>query len=133
MADFKDAHVIEIPVDEEHQQKINTFSAIQHQPLMEISQSPGHLLFLKFWQTEEDLFACQISAKEPQSTTLFLAILFSSSFAGTGRCGGSGRERARGEQGLDEVYSGVDDEGCEFRFVQGASDWEKNEEFECGD
>nr|GMD97968.1 homeobox-leucine zipper protein PROTODERMAL FACTOR 2-like [Ipomoea batatas] len=43
----EDAHVVvEIPVDEEHQQKkqITICCAIQHHPLMEISRSPGHLL-----------------------------------------------------------------------------------------
>lgn len=65
---MKDAHVVEIPVDEEHQQKVlccmNTTTAIQHHPLMEISQSPGHLLLLKLWQREEDLFGRRISLKE---------------------------------------------------------------------
>ncbi|KAH9804508.1 hypothetical protein KPL71_002154 [Citrus sinensis] len=68
MAEMKDAHVVEIPVDEEHQQKVlccmNTTTAIQHHPLMEISQSPGHLLLLKLWQREEDLFGRRISLKE---------------------------------------------------------------------
>ncbi|KAF6143878.1 hypothetical protein GIB67_009859 [Kingdonia uniflora] len=31
---------------------------------MEISQSPGHLLLLKLWQREEDLFGRRISMKE---------------------------------------------------------------------
>ncbi|CDP13652.1 unnamed protein product [Coffea canephora] len=70
MAETKDAHVVvEIPVDEEHQQKLisamsTTSSAIQHHPLMEISQSPGHLLLLKLWQREEDLFGRKIAIKE---------------------------------------------------------------------
>lgn len=70
MAETKDAHVVvEIPVDEEHQQKLisatnTTSSAIQHHPLMEISQSPGHLLLLKLWQREEDLFGHKIAIKE---------------------------------------------------------------------
>ncbi|GMP64885.1 hypothetical protein CsSME_00025937 [Camellia sinensis var. sinensis] len=64
MADSKDAHiVVEIPVDEEHQQKL-TFSAMQNHPLSEISQSPGHLLLLKLWQREEDLFGRRIAMKE---------------------------------------------------------------------
>ncbi|XP_057485311.1 uncharacterized protein LOC130771672 [Actinidia eriantha] len=96
MADFKDAHIVEIPIDEEHQQKNNTISAIQHHPLMEISRSPGHLLLLKLWQREEDLFARRISAKETRIDSikreifqlcfffflfhaLFLTILFTSS------------------------------------------------------
>ncbi|XP_019194119.1 PREDICTED: uncharacterized protein LOC109188075 [Ipomoea nil] len=67
MAEMKDAHVVvEIPVDEEHQQKkqIAISSAIQHHPLMEISRSPGHLLLLKLWQREEELFGRRIAAKE---------------------------------------------------------------------
>ncbi|XWS11438.1 hypothetical protein CRYUN_Cryun38cG0083000 [Craigia yunnanensis] len=31
---------------------------------MEISQSPGHLLLLKLWQREEDLFGRKIALKE---------------------------------------------------------------------
>ncbi|KAL1820869.1 hypothetical protein ACET3Z_015738 [Daucus carota] len=69
MADHKNAHhIVEIPVDEEHQQKIlsamATISAIQNHPLMEISNSPGHLLLLKLWQREEDLFGRKIAKKE---------------------------------------------------------------------
>lgn len=72
MAESKnDVHVIEIPaIDEEHhrQQKQGSenpvVSAIQHHPLMEISQSPGHLLLLKLWQREEDLFGRRIAIKE---------------------------------------------------------------------
>ncbi|KAK9268586.1 hypothetical protein L1049_000340 [Liquidambar formosana] len=100
MAESKDTHIVEIPVDEEHQQKLNaamnTFSAIQHHPLMEISESPGHLLLLKLWQREEDLFGRRISLKETRMDTIrreifqlccfffifhgfFLTILFTSS------------------------------------------------------
>lgn len=96
---MKDAHVVEIPVDEEHQQKlisaVDAFSAIQHHPLMEISQSPGHLLLLKLWQREEDLFGRRIAMKETRLDvirreifqlccfffifhSLFLTILFTS-------------------------------------------------------
>ena len=74
MAEMKDAHVVEIPVDEEHQQKVlccmNTTTAIQHHPLMEISQSPGHLLLLKLWQREEDLFGRRISLKESRMDSI---------------------------------------------------------------
>ncbi|KAH9804509.1 hypothetical protein KPL71_002154 [Citrus sinensis] len=98
---MKDAHVVEIPVDEEHQQKVlccmNTTTAIQHHPLMEISQSPGHLLLLKLWQREEDLFGRRISLKESRMDSskreifqlccfflvfhgFFLTLLFTSSF-----------------------------------------------------
>ncbi|GKV36471.1 hypothetical protein SLEP1_g44599 [Rubroshorea leprosula] len=68
MADMKDAHVVEIPVDEEHKQKLSC--AIQHHPLMEISQSPGHLLLLKLWQREEDLFGRRISLKETRMDSI---------------------------------------------------------------
>lgn len=100
MAEMKGAHVVEIPVfDEEHQQEListmDAFSAIQHHPLMEISQSPGHLLLLKLWQREEDLFGRRIAMKETRLDvirreifqlccfffifhTLFLTILFTS-------------------------------------------------------
>ena len=68
MAEVKEAHVVEIPVDEEHKQKqlcvVDVISAIQHHPLMEIAQSPGHLLLLKLWQREEDLFGRRIGLKE---------------------------------------------------------------------
>ncbi|KAF5727875.1 hypothetical protein HS088_TW21G00014 [Tripterygium wilfordii] len=75
MADMKDSHVVEIPVDEEHQQKklvcvMDTISAIQHHPLMEISQSPGHLLLLKLWQREEDLFGRVVAAKESRMDSI---------------------------------------------------------------
>ncbi|GMH05880.1 hypothetical protein Nepgr_007720 [Nepenthes gracilis] len=70
MAESKDSHIVEIPVSEEHENHRKTItitdpiSAIQHHPLMEISRSPGHLLLLKLWQREEDLFARRIAIKE---------------------------------------------------------------------
>ncbi|KAE8713730.1 PA200 protein [Hibiscus syriacus] len=68
MAEMADTHIVEIPVDEERQQKLScalaTISAIQNHPLMEISRSPGHLLLLKLWQREEDLFGRRIVLKE---------------------------------------------------------------------
>ncbi|KAK4850031.1 hypothetical protein QYF36_003223 [Acer negundo] len=74
MAEMKDTHIVEIPVDEEHQQKVlcclNTITAIQHHPLMEISQSPGHLLLLKLWQREEDRFGRRISLKESRMDSI---------------------------------------------------------------
>ncbi|KAL5548832.1 hypothetical protein UlMin_004063 [Ulmus minor] len=102
MAERKDTHIVEIPVDEEHQKKllcvntIDTISAIQHHPLTEISQSPGHLLLLKLWQREEDLFGRRIARKETRMDSikreifqlccffllfhgLFLIIMFTSS------------------------------------------------------
>ncbi|KAJ0047197.1 hypothetical protein Pint_03658 [Pistacia integerrima] len=100
MAETKDAHVVEIPVDEEHQNKVlycmKTITAIQHHPLTEISQSPGHLLLLKLWQRDEDLFGRRIALKESRMDSirremfqlcclfllfhgLFLTMLFTSS------------------------------------------------------
>ncbi|KAL3333711.1 hypothetical protein AABB24_033664 [Solanum stoloniferum] len=75
MEESKDCHVIvEIPVDEEHQQKlssaITTITAIQNHPLMEISKSPGHLLLLKLWQREEDLSGRRIAAKETRMDSI---------------------------------------------------------------
>ncbi|KAL3734543.1 hypothetical protein ACJRO7_023833 [Eucalyptus globulus] len=68
-SEMKDAHLIEIPVDEEHREKLSSaangmLAAIQHHPLMEISRSPGHLLLLKLWQREEALFGRQAALKE---------------------------------------------------------------------
>ncbi|KAH7574709.1 hypothetical protein JRO89_XS03G0333500 [Xanthoceras sorbifolium] len=45
-------------------------TAIQHHPLMEISQSPGHLLLLKLWQREEDRFGRRISLKESRMDSI---------------------------------------------------------------
>ncbi|XP_062079152.1 uncharacterized protein LOC133783515 [Humulus lupulus] len=70
MAETKHTHIVEIPVDEEHLQKssstnmVSLSSAIQHHPLMEISNSPGHLLLLKLWQREEDLYGRRMARKE---------------------------------------------------------------------
>ncbi|XP_009623641.1 uncharacterized protein LOC107784600 [Nicotiana tabacum] len=69
MAETKECHVIvEIPVDEEHQNKL--VCAIQHHPLTEISKSPGHLLLLKLWQREEDLSGRRIAAKETRMDSI---------------------------------------------------------------
>ncbi|CAN8301751.1 unnamed protein product [Cochlearia groenlandica] len=74
MAGTKDSHIVEIPVDKERQQEqrlvpvsnpgIGTLRAIQQHPLSEISESPGHLLLLKLWQREEDLFCRRVLLKE---------------------------------------------------------------------
>ncbi|XVF70975.1 hypothetical protein PTKIN_Ptkin11bG0205300 [Pterospermum kingtungense] len=69
MAEIKDTHTVEIPVDEKHQQNkllcaLTTVTAIQNHPLMEISESSGHLLLLKLWQREEHLFGRRIALKE---------------------------------------------------------------------
>ncbi|KAL8215671.1 hypothetical protein R6Q57_022508 [Mikania cordata] len=60
MADSKNAHhhVVEILVD------------LQDHPLMEISESPGHLLLLKLWQREEHLFGGRITRKETRINAL---------------------------------------------------------------
>ncbi|XP_077236595.1 uncharacterized protein LOC143878177 [Tasmannia lanceolata] len=106
MADSRDTHIVEIPIDEENLQRklstINDLSVIQHHPLMEISQSPGHLLLLKLWQREEDLFGRRIAIKETRIDNikrqvfqlccfffafhaLFFTILFTSSIQPTCR------------------------------------------------
>ncbi|KAI3686164.1 hypothetical protein L1987_79837 [Smallanthus sonchifolius] len=43
---------------------------LQDHPLMEISESPGHLLLLKLWQREEHLFGGRIACKETRIDTL---------------------------------------------------------------
>ncbi|KAF8099117.1 hypothetical protein N665_0251s0041 [Sinapis alba] len=74
MAGSKDSHIVEIPVDEEHKEKQQQqlvmvptqgiLRVIQQHPLSEISESPGHLLLLKLWQREEDLFCRRVLRKE---------------------------------------------------------------------
>ncbi|CAD5335028.1 unnamed protein product [Arabidopsis thaliana] len=77
MAGTKDSHVVEIPVDEEHKERqqqqqlvavsnpgMGILKVIQQHPLSEISESPGHLLLLKLWQREEDLFCRRVLLKE---------------------------------------------------------------------
>ncbi|KAK4275237.1 hypothetical protein QN277_018354 [Acacia crassicarpa] len=70
MAESKDSHIVEIPVDSEHEQKkllpsiSNIVEAIEDHPLTEISDSPGHLLLLKLWQREEEIFGRRIAHKE---------------------------------------------------------------------
>ncbi|KAJ0101321.1 hypothetical protein Patl1_03704 [Pistacia atlantica] len=94
MAEKKDAHVVEIPVDEEHQNKVlycmKTITAIQHHPLMEISRIPSHLLLLKLWQRDEDLFGWRIALKESRMDSIRREML---SFTGTGKYGGNCRKR----------------------------------------
>ncbi|XP_010536779.1 PREDICTED: uncharacterized protein LOC104811695 [Tarenaya hassleriana] len=59
MGETRDAYVVEIPVDEEHQEKRQMGSnrgileMIQQHPLSEISESPGHLLLLKLCLLKE--------------------------------------------------------------------------------
>uniref|UniRef100_A0A1J3FIX6 Uncharacterized protein n=1 Tax=Noccaea caerulescens TaxID=107243 RepID=A0A1J3FIX6_NOCCA len=80
MAVTKDSHIVEIPVDEEHKERqqqqqqqqlvpvsnpgMGILKVIQQHPLSEISESPGHLLLLKLWQREEDLFCRRVILKE---------------------------------------------------------------------
>ncbi|KAJ8765161.1 hypothetical protein K2173_010652 [Erythroxylum novogranatense] len=102
MAEMKDAHIVEIPVvDEEQQSKLmsamDASTAIQNHPLTEISNSPGHLLLLKLWQREEELFCRRAAVKESRMDSVkreifqlccfflvfhgfFLTMLFTSSF-----------------------------------------------------
>lgn len=108
MARTKDSHIVEIPVDEEHkdkQQQLVTvpnpgiLRVIQQHPLSEISESPGHLLLLKLWQREEDLFCRRVLRKESKLESIkreifqlccfflvfhgfFFTILYSSSCSG---------------------------------------------------
>ncbi|KAJ6752544.1 hypothetical protein OIU85_002914 [Salix viminalis] len=60
MAEMKDAHIVEIPVDEEHQQKLicsmNSITAIQNHPLAEISNSPGPSLCFSSFGKEKRIF-----------------------------------------------------------------------------
>ncbi|WCJ32512.1 hypothetical protein M5689_013932 [Euphorbia peplus] len=68
MAEMRDTHIVEIPVYEEYEQK--QICAIQNHPLSEISHSPGHLLLLKLWQREEDLFGRRIAIKENRMNSI---------------------------------------------------------------
>ncbi|XP_061367386.1 uncharacterized protein LOC133310473 [Gastrolobium bilobum] len=77
MAETKDTHIVVIPIDEEHNNKLsssmlsnNIIEAIEDHPLTEISESPGHLLLLKLWQREEDLFAKRIARKETRMDSI---------------------------------------------------------------
>ncbi|KAL3851082.1 hypothetical protein ACJIZ3_012964 [Penstemon smallii] len=72
MAETKNSHIVEIPIDEEHQQKLLSAmtTAIQHHPLAEISQSPGHFLLLKLWQRQEHFFGRRISRKESKMDSI---------------------------------------------------------------
>ncbi|KAL9993220.1 hypothetical protein Hdeb2414_s1063g00977431 [Helianthus debilis subsp. tardiflorus] len=60
MAEIKNTqhHIVEILTD------------LQDHPLMEISESPGHLLLLKLWQREEHLFGSRITRKETRIDAL---------------------------------------------------------------
>lgn len=72
MAETKHTHIVEIPVDQEHHHHLsnNMFEAIEDHPLTEISESPGHLLLLKLWQREENLFAQRIACKESRMDSI---------------------------------------------------------------
>lgn len=123
MTESRDAHVVEIPTNVEDQNDRQepqqqdadggplavqptsaAVSAMQHHPLTEISQSPGHLLLLKLWQREEDLFGRHIGAVETRLEEtkrevfrlccvffafhgLFLTLLFASSVGGRRKSG----------------------------------------------
>ncbi|KAF5771958.1 hypothetical protein HanRHA438_Chr13g0582291 [Helianthus annuus] len=70
MAETKDLdhHLVEIPADGDHHKKL--IAVIQDHPLMEISDSPGHLLLLRLSQREEDLSGRIIVGKERRLDTL---------------------------------------------------------------
>ncbi|XP_076934798.1 uncharacterized protein LOC143601215 [Bidens hawaiensis] len=70
MAETKDVHhhLVEIPASADHENKL--ISAVKDHPLMEISDSPGHLLLLKLLQREEDLSGRLIALKETRLDTL---------------------------------------------------------------
>ncbi|XP_020214601.1 uncharacterized protein LOC109798662 [Cajanus cajan] len=88
MAETKDNHIVEIPVDQEHHHQKNVLcsmtnnmiEAIEDHPLTEISESPGHLLLLKLWQREEELFAKRIAHKETRMDTIKAELFQLSSF-----------------------------------------------------
>lgn len=88
MAETKNTHcIVEIPVDQEHLETnnkallcSNMFEAIDDHPLTEISESPGHLLLLKLWQREENLFAKRISRKETRMDSIKSELFQLSSF-----------------------------------------------------
>ncbi|XP_057539454.1 uncharacterized protein LOC130817643 [Amaranthus tricolor] len=63
MAESKESHIVEIPVNQDDLQ-LKSAIIIQQHPMMEISKCPGHLLLLKLWQREEHLFARRISLNE---------------------------------------------------------------------
>ncbi|XP_027335266.1 uncharacterized protein LOC113849513 [Abrus precatorius] len=91
MGASKDTHIVEIPVDQEHHHQNhhknllcsmtnNMIEAIEDHPLTEISESPGHLLLLKLWQREEDLFAKRIAHKETRMDSIKAELFQLSSF-----------------------------------------------------
>lgn len=90
MGETKDTHIVEIPVDQEHHNNhhknvlcsmtSNMIEAIEDHPLTEISESPGHLLLLKLWQREEELFAKRIAHKETRMDTIKAELFQLSSF-----------------------------------------------------
>ncbi|KAK1293119.1 hypothetical protein QJS10_CPB17g00327 [Acorus calamus] len=61
MAEPQETHIIEIPSAE---------PKLDHHPLKEISESPGHLLLLKLWQREEDLRSLRIGHTETHLDSL---------------------------------------------------------------
>jgi len=88
MGETKDTHIVEIPVDQEHNHHKNVLcsmtsnmiEAIEDHPLTEISESPGHLLLLKLWQREEELFSKRIAHKETRMDTIKAELFQLSSF-----------------------------------------------------
>ncbi|KAK7301845.1 hypothetical protein RJT34_12721 [Clitoria ternatea] len=94
MGATEDTHIVEIPVDQEHHHENHKknvlcsmmanhnsiIEAIEDHPLTEISESPGHLLLLKLWQREEDLFAKRIALKETRINSIKAELFQLSSF-----------------------------------------------------
>ncbi|KAM6552474.1 hypothetical protein CsatB_013236 [Cannabis sativa] len=96
MAETPHTHIVEIPtMDSEHHKK-PSLSSLKNHPLMEISNSPGHLLLLKLYQRQEHLYNHRITRKETRFDsikeeifqlccsfflfhTFFLTLLFTSS------------------------------------------------------
>ncbi|KAL9670408.1 hypothetical protein QQ045_007960 [Rhodiola kirilowii] len=61
---------VEIPINEDSDQMQLQISAIQNHPLMEIAESPGHLLLLKLFQREERIYSSRISLKETKTNSI---------------------------------------------------------------
>ncbi|XP_076954195.1 uncharacterized protein LOC143628503 [Bidens hawaiensis] len=72
--DLHHHHLVEIPASSDHESKLN--SALKDHLLMEISDSPGHLLLLKLLQREEDLIALKETRLDTLRREVFQLCLF---------------------------------------------------------
>lgn len=76
-------HVVEIPVNSEtsaqHKAEDDQQALIAAHPLMEISESPGHLLLLKLFDRQEQQLGHQMGVKETRLDSLKLEAFFLSS------------------------------------------------------